>query len=77
MPVVVHADQRSTRQDLSSIAMLEDKDFALEFIKETSAETWEPVTLIGGGLFHISFGAILSGVAITHGMERRDAAKGK
>lgn len=31
---------------------------------------WEPLTLIGGGIFHLAFGAILTGVAITGNKEK-------
>lgn len=41
---------------------------ALQTLKQ--AHTWSPLTLQGGGLFHISFGAILGVSAWTHGQER-------
>ena len=31
---------------------------------------WEPLTLMGGGFFHIAFGAIITGAAVTRGMEK-------
>jgi hypothetical protein len=34
---------------------------------------WESLTLQGGGLFHIAFGAILGAAAWTRGMEKREA----
>ena len=34
---------------------------------------WQSLTLQGGGLFHIAFGAILGAAAWTRGMEKREA----
>ena len=34
---------------------------------------WNSLTLQGGGLFHIAFGAILGAAAWTRGMEKREA----
>jgi len=33
--------------------------------------SWEPLTLVGGGLFHVSFGAILGVAAWTRGREKQ------
>jgi hypothetical protein len=33
---------------------------------------WQSLTLQGGGLFHIAFGAILGAAAWTRGMEKRE-----
>jgi hypothetical protein len=42
-----------------------------EFIRTILApRTWTPLTLQGGGLFHLSFGAILTGAAYTRGLEK-------
>lgn len=38
-------------------------------------QPWEPITLQGGGLLHLSFGAILTGTAITRGREKEQQAK--
>ena len=35
---------------------------------------WESLTLQGGGMFHIAFGAILGAAAWTRGMEKREQA---
>lgn len=32
--------------------------------------SWEPVTLQGGAFFHIAFGALLTGAAVTRGREK-------
>lgn len=42
-----------------------------EFIRTILApREWTPLTLQGGGLFHLSFGAILTGAATTRGLEK-------
>ena len=38
---------------------------------------WQSLTLQGGGLFHIAFGAILGAAAWTRGMEKREAIAGE
>jgi hypothetical protein len=40
----------------------------------TTPRSWESLTLQGGGLFHIAFGAILGASAWTRGMEKRERA---
>lgn len=42
---------------------------------EVSKRTWEPLTLLGGGLFHLAFGSILTGAAVTRGLEKQNLAK--
>lgn len=39
-------------------------------------QTWEPVTLMGSGLFHVAFGAILGAAAWTRGTEKIERARG-
>jgi len=40
--------------------------------------TWNPLTLLGSGFFHLSFGALLTGSAITRGLEKKQhASNGK
>ena len=52
-----------------------DKAFVLALASEVRKEDWRPVTMHGGGLFHISFGAILTGAAVVRGFERREIVK--
>lgn len=40
----------------------------------TEKRAWNPLTLLGGGLFHISFGAIIGVSAWTRGMEKKQHA---
>ncbi len=41
---------------------------ALQILK--SERTWSPLTAVGGGVFHLSFGAILGAAAFTRGGEK-------
>jgi len=44
----------------------------------TEKRTWNPLTLLGGGMFYVAFGALLTGAAVTRGMEKtKHASKGK
>lgn len=62
----------SSNSDLINLA-LQFKDSsaqiqALNALKQS--HTWSPLTLQGGGLFHVAFGGILGVAAWTHGQER-------
>jgi len=41
----------------------------------TNTRTWNPLTLMGGGMFHLAFGALLTGAAVTRGMEKKQHAE--
>ena len=71
MPSLVFYQNKTTR-DLLMEARITDKVYALDVTKSTVLKEWEPVTLEGGGLFHVSFGAILTGAAVTGGLVRRE-----
>jgi hypothetical protein len=77
MPIVI--ESYNAREDNKSAVAL-----ALQF-KEPTAQiqalktfaekrTWNPLTLMGGGLFHLAFGALLTGAAVTRGMEKKEHA---
>ncbi|MFA5490876.1 MAG: hypothetical protein WC284_16980 [Candidimonas sp.] len=36
---------------------------------------WEPLTLMGGGMFHVAFGAIIGAAAFTRGQEKTERIK--
>lgn len=59
------------------IAKFEDALVQSELVKKLNVgdRRWEPLTLAGGGLFHIAFGSILTGAAITRGLQKRDQEK--
>ena len=40
----------------------------------TEKRSWTALTLMGGGMFHIAFGALLTGAAVTRGLEKRQHA---
>ena len=62
------------------IAVLQDKDPQLLAESVTRAEQstkqWNPLTLIGGGLFHLAFGALLTGGAVTRGFAKKAEVDG-
>lgn len=76
MPALTHINHVDTKAVI--VELLEDRidrDFVLDIIDRVDGNQWDPLTLIGGGLFHISFGAILTGVAVTRGQERTEIVK--
>lgn len=75
MPTVVYQNQQHIEDVLIEIVEADDKKFALDIIDRLNLEPWSPVTLIGGGIFHISFGAILTGVAVTRDSKPRKPLK--
>ena len=42
----------------------------------SNVRQWDPLTLRGGGLFHLAFGAILSGGAVTRGFAKKTEIDG-
>lgn len=48
---------------------------ALEFI--TTRDMWQPLTLEGGGMFFVAFGAILTGAAVTRGIEKTERERNR
>jgi hypothetical protein len=51
--------------------------FASDYEKSTSTtKQWTPLTLQGGGLFHLAFGALLTAGATTRGLAKREEVKG-
>ena len=54
------------------IAKFEDKEVQMKLIEnmELGNRTWAPLTIQGGGLFHLAFGAILGVSAFTRGKEK-------
>ena len=76
MPVAVHANKIDTRSEINAIIKEHGIVAGLEIIEKIQGDNhWIPVTMSGGGLFHISFGAILTGAAVTRGFERREIVK--
>lgn len=66
MPAYTVYTNRNFSERVISIIDESNRRYALEIIDRLRLKNWEPVTVYGGGLiFHISFGAILTGAAVT------------
>ena len=50
--------------------------FADAYEKSTQLKQWVPLTLGGGGLFHLSFGALLAAGATTRGLAKKSEIEG-
>jgi hypothetical protein len=50
--------------------------FITDYEKNTTIKQWNPLTLLGGGLFHLSFGMLLTGGAITRGFAKKSEVEG-
>lgn len=74
MPVLTFKLNSNTAE---TILAMSPGEFQIEMTRLITLTSWEPVTLAGGGLFHLSFGAILTGVAVTRGITHTAMAKGK
>lgn len=76
MPALVYMSNQETKNVIIELLQARtEHSFVLDMIDRVEEGQWHPVTLIGGGLFHISFGAILTGVAVTRGQERAEIVK--
>lgn len=73
MPVYVTA--HNSRIENAVLKTLDSKDaaeFADGLVKANqAARQWNPLTLMGAGMFHLAFGALLTGGAVTRGMAKR------
>lgn len=78
MPVYVAA--HNSRIETRVFATLESKDaatFADGLVKANQAQRqWNPLTLLGGGMIHLSFGALLTGGAVTRGFAKKSEVEG-
>ncbi len=66
-PIWVGMTKETTSQLVNAIVHLNP---TVQAIMVAPKPGWQPLTLLGGGIFHISFGAILGVAAWTHGSER-------
>ena len=41
-----------------------------------SNHQWNPLTLLGGGMFHLAFGSLLTGGAVTRGFAKKSEVEG-
>lgn len=78
MPIYVTA--HNSRIENAVFKNLEGKDlvaFADMISKNNQAlRQWNPLTLMGAGMFHLAFGALLTGGAITRGLGRKSEIEG-
>jgi hypothetical protein len=78
MPIYVTA--HNSRIENVIVTQLQSKDaitFADTLIKSNQAQRqWNPLTLLGAGMFHLSFGALLTGGAITRGFAKKSEIEG-
>ena len=76
----IYTAYATSQTQTAIIAKLDPKDmstFADDVVKSISANhQWSPLTLMGSGLFHLSFGALLSAGAATRGLAKREEVKG-
>lgn len=76
MPVyVTYLNEQVNTEAFAEIRQLQDKEVKLAALEQLDLgkSSWEPLTLAGGGLFHLSFGAILGISAFTRGQEKKAA----
>lgn len=78
MPVYVTA--HNSRIENAVFATLQGKDaatFADGLVKANQAQRqWNPLTLLGAGMFHLAFGALLTGGAVTRGFAKKSEVEG-
>lgn len=78
MPVYVTA--HNSRIENAVFKTLDAKDaasFADTLAKANQAQRqWNPLTLLGAGMFHLSFGALLTGGAVTRGFAKKSEIEG-
>jgi len=78
MPVYVAA--HNSKIESRVFASLDGKDVATfaATIQQTAQATkqWNPLTLLGAGMFHMAFGALLTGGAVTRGLARKSEVEG-
>lgn len=66
------ANQTVNTVAFAEIRKFDDKDVQISALNnvELGNRSWSPLTLQGGGLFHLAFGAILGVAAFTRGQEK-------
>lgn len=78
MPVYVAA--HNSKIEARVFESLEGKDIATfaTTLSQTAQATkqWNPLTLLGAGMFHLAFGALLTGGAVTRGFAKKSEIEG-
>lgn len=76
MPILMEVQNRQVNSEaFAELRLLEDKDVRIEALKQLDLgrAEWKPLTLEGGAIFHVAFGAILGVAAWTRGAEKTAA----
>ena len=60
---------------VEKVEAVKELDSKVQQVVLTQSDTWDPLTLKGGGLFHLAFGALLTGAAVTRGLEKTAKAR--
>ena len=70
---VAYQNEQVNSEAFAEIRALTDKDVKLKALEQLDlgSKSWTPLTISGGGLFHLSFGAILGISAFTRGQEKK------
>jgi hypothetical protein len=73
MPVyTANSNLKLEKEVISRLESAQDLNtFSQSLLNEKIAtHQWEPLTLGGGAIFHLAFGALLTGSAVTRGMSQ-------
>lgn len=76
MPSIIESGNRMSNFEVfAAVQQLESSEAQVAALNrlDLAARTWNPMTLLGGGLFHLAFGAVLTGAAVTRGFEKKAA----
>ena len=74
MPIYTFEDATESKDMFSHVYELETYQAqvaAIGALSELRGREWSPLTLGGGGMFHLAFGALLTGAAVTRGLEKK------
>lgn len=76
---IEHANQTINVAAFEEIRKFDNKEVQIKAIEhiELGNRSWTPLTLQGGGLFHLAFGAILGISAFARGREKVAAINGR
>lgn len=72
MPIIYELDRPDPASAVTLALQFENPGAQVQALQTLQSQrNWSPITILGGGLFHVAMGAILAGSAITRGMEKR------
>jgi hypothetical protein len=76
MPLYIEIQNSTVNSEaFAEIRQLESTEVKLKALEQLNlgSRDWQPLTLLGGAFFHLSFGAILGIAAFTRGQEKKAA----